>query len=139
MAIGYVLAKDDPYCAIDLERCRDPLDGAINPWALEIMEQLNCYTELSPSGTGVHIFMKGVLSGSGHKRNDVEIYDTQRYMTLRGAYLPGRVRLMLRSVERSPAWTRLWGWLLTPDEPVVKGDRIWHGRKEDGPENRSNS
>src|SRR4051794_22911869 len=41
---------------IDLDKCRDPETGAIEPWALRIIELFDSYTEVSPSGTGVKIF-----------------------------------------------------------------------------------
>jgi hypothetical protein len=40
---------------IDLDTCRSA-DGAIEPWALEVVQRLNSYTEISPSGTGAKIF-----------------------------------------------------------------------------------
>lgn len=40
---------------IDLDRCRAP-DGALTPWASELIDRFLSYTEVSPSGTGVKIF-----------------------------------------------------------------------------------
>ena len=40
---------------IDLDTCRDA-DGTITPWALEVVERLASYTEVSPSGAGVKVF-----------------------------------------------------------------------------------
>src|SRR5689334_24108046 len=37
----------------DLDGCRDPETGEIKPWGLEVIRDLNAYTETSPSGTGV--------------------------------------------------------------------------------------
>ena len=31
-------------------------DGKLDEWAQEIVDELDSYTELSPSGTGIHIF-----------------------------------------------------------------------------------
>ncbi len=48
-----------PYIGIDLDNCRNPETGEIAPWALRFIRELNSYTEVSPSGCGVHIWIKG--------------------------------------------------------------------------------
>src|SRR5215471_3794423 len=35
--IGFVLTPTDPFLGIDLDKCRDPLSGSIQPWAQEII------------------------------------------------------------------------------------------------------
>jgi primase-polymerase (primpol)-like protein len=57
--VGFVFSSDDPYVGIDLDGCRNPQTGYIEPWALEIVRRLNSYTEISRSGTGLHIIAKG--------------------------------------------------------------------------------
>jgi putative DNA primase/helicase len=52
--IGYVFSADDPYTGIDLDKCRNPDTGAAQRWALDIVNQLDSYTEPSPGGTGHH-------------------------------------------------------------------------------------
>jgi hypothetical protein len=42
---------------VDLDACRDPASGAIEGWALAIIEGLDSYTEISPSGTGAKVFL----------------------------------------------------------------------------------
>lgn len=37
---------------VDLDSCRDPESGAIEPWARDVLALLGTYTEVSPSGTG---------------------------------------------------------------------------------------
>ena len=57
--IGILLGRYSPrynLCGVDLDECRDPETGALEPWAKEIIERFNSYTEVSPSGTGVKIF-----------------------------------------------------------------------------------
>src|SRR5437016_3010925 len=58
VGIGYVFSENDPYIGIDLDGCRDPETGKLEPWAVEIVERLDSYAEASPSGTGVHIIVK---------------------------------------------------------------------------------
>jgi putative DNA primase/helicase len=91
--IGYEFSYYDPYCGIDLDHCRDPETGQITPWAWEIIKQFNSYTEISPSGTGVHIIIEGKLPlGANHQKNlegggKIEIYDCLRYFTVTGILL----------------------------------------------------
>lgn len=50
--------------AIDIDNCRDPKTGRVKPWAMKIVRRLRSYTEVSPSGTGLHIFVEGKWPGS---------------------------------------------------------------------------
>jgi putative DNA primase/helicase len=45
------------YIALDLDDCI--VDGEIAPWAQDILVECDSYAEFSPSGTGIHILMKG--------------------------------------------------------------------------------
>jgi putative DNA primase/helicase len=65
--IGYVLEPRLPlvvdeeiyYVVTDLDDCRDPETGGIEPWAEEIVDEQGTFAELSPSGTGVHLIGHG--------------------------------------------------------------------------------
>lgn len=85
--IGFVVSKEDPYLVVDLDHCRNPETGIIEPWARDIIKKLNSYSEISPSGSGVHIFSKGELPGPGNKKGDFEIYQENRYITVTGHHL----------------------------------------------------
>jgi putative DNA primase/helicase len=41
---------------VDLDTCRNPATGTLEPWAHEIADCFSSYTEISPSGTGAKIF-----------------------------------------------------------------------------------
>jgi primase-polymerase (primpol)-like protein len=69
---------------IDLDKCRNPETGAIEPWAWESVHDLNTYTEVSPSGRGLRAFLLGKLPPSGRKKGPVEMYETARYVTVTG-------------------------------------------------------
>src|SRR5262249_7521773 len=61
---------------IDLDKCRDPQTGAIQPWAGLIVSEVDSYTEVSPSGTGLRIVARGRKPDRERSRNGpVEIYD----------------------------------------------------------------
>ena len=48
---------------------------------------MDSYTEISPSGKGVHIFVKGELPPKGRKHGDIEMYDSGRFFTVTGKHL----------------------------------------------------
>lgn len=79
--IGYVFAEDDPYVGVDLDDCLEN-DAAV-PWAQTIIESLHSYTEISPSGSGVKIWVKGSIPSSV-KTAQVEIYNRARFFTVTG-------------------------------------------------------
>jgi putative DNA primase/helicase len=70
--IGFVFSANDPYVGIDLDNCRNPETGEIAPRALQIMRLLNSFTEISPSGRGLHIFVRGKLPPGGNRKDGVE-------------------------------------------------------------------
>ena len=81
--IGFVLGA--PYTGIDLDHCRDSETGDIEPWAEEIVDSIDSYTEISPSGTGLHLIVRGTLPTNGRRRTGkIEMYDAGRYFTITG-------------------------------------------------------
>jgi hypothetical protein len=87
--VGFEFSADDPYTGIDLDKCRDPETGIIKPWAQAIIDRLVSYTEISPSGSGVHILIKGKVPPGGNRKGKVEMYSQARYFTMTGHHLEG--------------------------------------------------
>ncbi len=85
--IGFQLG--DSYIGVDLDGCRDPVTGDVEPWAQIIINGLHSYTEVSPSGTGIHILAKGTLPPGGRKKAPIEMYCTGRFLTMTGEHLDG--------------------------------------------------
>ena len=65
--IGFEFATGGGLVGIDLDHVANPHTGEIQPWALEIVQRLDSYTEYSPSGTGLHIFVHGDIPEAGRK------------------------------------------------------------------------
>ncbi len=87
--IGFVLTTADPYTGIDIDHCADADTGELTPEAQEIVRALASYTEYSPSGTGVHIFIRGALRpGMSNRKDGIEIYTTGRFLTITGHRVP---------------------------------------------------
>src|SRR5215217_8579822 len=87
--IGFVFSKDDPFCGVDLDGCLDPKTGELEGWARQIVEELDSYTEISPSGTGVHILMRATIPDGRNRKGRFEAYDRGRYFTVSGKHLAG--------------------------------------------------
>lgn len=113
--IGFVFAPSDPYTGIDLDKCRDAATGAIQPWAQRLIERFSSYTEVSPSGTGVHILVRATLPGPGKKKNRpegpgvVEMYDRARYFTITGQLVGTVTAIEARGEAVSDVYMRLGG------------------------------
>lgn len=84
--IGVVLGGG--IVGIDLDGCRDA-EGNLTPAAQAIVGRFGSFTEISPSGTGVHIYILGKKPGpscrvAGPDFKQIEIYDAGRYFAVTG-------------------------------------------------------
>ena len=82
--IGYEF--DGDVYGIDLDHVIDG-NGVLTSQAQEIVDKLNSYTEISPSGTGLHIFVSAPDAEIiCHRKKDffLEIYNEKRYFTVTG-------------------------------------------------------
>lgn len=88
--IGFVFTAEDPYCGVDLD---DAYDGdAVKVWAQNAVVDLESYTEVSPSRTGLKIFVRARKPGPRCRAvfngGAVEIYDRARFFAVTGRVLP---------------------------------------------------
>jgi primase-polymerase (primpol)-like protein len=83
--IGFVFSSGDPFAGIDLDDCRNPETGELEEWAVKIVEDFGGYAEVSQSGTGVHIIVKG--KAPNKKRGKVEAYSLERFFAMTGQVL----------------------------------------------------
>ena len=82
--ISFVLDQGDGLVGIDLDNCVD--NGSIEDWANDWIQTLDSYTEISPSGTGLRIFIKGEVASS-KKEGNIEVYGHNKPLTLTGNHL----------------------------------------------------
>jgi len=94
--IGFVFTAEDPFVGIDLDGCRDPQTGAVEPWGQEIIDQLDSYTEVSPSGAGIHVIAIATLPDGGRRKGRIEMYDQDRFFCTTGQVADGAPRAVAR-------------------------------------------
>jgi putative DNA primase/helicase len=88
--LGFMLSPDQlPLTLIDLDHCYDKKARQItSPQAQEIVRQTASYTEVSPSGDGLHILAYGTLPTQSGLHTDIEMYDHGRYFTVTTNRIP---------------------------------------------------
>ncbi len=89
--LGYVFTEGSGIIGVDIDHCLDG-EGNLNETARAITEKYPTYTEISPSGTGLHLFYHGAeMPGKGNKNSTsaVEMYASARYFTMTGKQLAG--------------------------------------------------
>lgn len=86
--VGFVF-DGNGIVGIDLDHCL--VDGKVSDKFTPLLTTLKTYTEVSPSGTGLHLFIrcKEKPYDKGRKRNDFEIYSDDRYFTITGVPFDG--------------------------------------------------
>jgi hypothetical protein len=91
--IGFCVGEDDDLIGIDIDDCRDAETGEIDEPIEDVIESVGSYTEVSPSGTGLRIFVRGewplesnqtdILPGDA----ELEVYEWGRYLTVTGYHV----------------------------------------------------
>ena len=93
--IGRVFTPEDFCTGIDLDNSLDDA-GQLMPWAEEIYRKVPSYAEISPSGSGVKMWIGGRLDSDGRERGGkkkkpyigvgtgLEVYDRGRFFTMTG-------------------------------------------------------
>jgi primase-polymerase (primpol)-like protein len=120
--IGYVFSADDPYTGIDLDDCIDIANARIDPEAKEIVRRFSTYCEISPSGTGLKLILRGELPGGGNRKGNIELYDRNRFFCLTGQpyiQLVGqRPGFSPRRIANRPRTLRRFHAELFPQKPI---------------------
>lgn len=82
--IGFVFSKYDSFIGIDLDDCFVEEERVLNPKSARIVRMLDSYTEISPSGKGLHIIIKSRNKHeiAGMRKPGFEVYPTGRFFTV---------------------------------------------------------
>ena len=113
--VGFVFTADDGLVGIDLDGCIGD-DGELVPSARGIIESIDSYTEVSPSGRGVKIFVQGAKPAGARCRSkaiegfkEAEVYSEGRFFTVTGRHVAGTPRAVNgRQPQIEALCARLW-------------------------------
>ena len=86
LGIGFVLTTADPYTCVDLDHCVDE-HGEVSDQTRLILSLLSGYVELSPSGSGLHIWIRSDVP-INRRTAGIEIYSSRRWITMTGRHNP---------------------------------------------------
>ena len=122
VGIGFVMTSADGLVGIDLDHCING-DGEIADWAAKIVRDCASYTERSPSGTGLRIFVRGTWPTDGNHSGNLEVYEAKHFLSFTGSRLEDSPTTVNEAQE---ALDRLWEDLSTgdPSKTVEVGDLI---------------
>jgi len=120
--LAYVFSVDDPFCGFDLDDCLD--EGGQLLWGADLLETLDSYCEISPSGRGLKLIVcgkkpayarcKAPWNGGG----TIEIYDQRRLFAITGQRFAGtNPEIVDRQTELDALCRQLWGSLHPPAQP----------------------
>jgi hypothetical protein len=126
--IGYVFTVASGVVGVDIDHCIE--DGELTDAAYQLVSAFDSYTEISPSGTGLHIFVTGTIPHS-IKTPEIEIYNEMRYFTVTG----NRVRhtrheIMPRQAELDAVFVTFGGSFDDDPLPDLRGKE--NGRRHNG-------
>lgn len=113
--LGFCFAEGDNLVGIDLDKCLEYVDGhcVLSDWASEITLQfMDTWTELTPSGRGLHMWCHGISRSTFKKEPGIEVYDytSPRYFTVTGqAFNRHPIRNMQSEID----------WLVDKYAPLV--------------------
>jgi putative DNA primase/helicase len=112
-AIGFVFSKDDSFFVVDCDHVIDPETGEIDPAAADVIYALDSYTEVSCSGTGVHVVGHGTKPEyAGCKSSKlgfgIEVYDSARFVVMTGERMTEVTGVKDRQDELLSLCRKLW-------------------------------
>ncbi len=120
--VGIAVTEGCGLVGVDFDRCLTA--DALDPRVVSAVRSLNSYTEWSPSGVGIRVFVGGTLP-VGHVAPWVELYPAGRYLTVTGHLLHRAPRTIESRQDALDALVHQ----ITP-EPPLTGRGGSHGSQQ---------
>jgi hypothetical protein len=137
--VGYVISDADPFVGVDLDDCLES-ETVPKPWARGIVARFyDTYTEISPSGRGLKLFVRARLPANVGKIiiregkeavGGVEMYGHARFFTVTGHafnHSPLQIEEHAADILELYKWARGSGRRV--GYPVSANSRIPYGRQ----------
>lgn len=124
--IGFVFTAGDPFVGVDLDNCFDE-SGNLRDDARRAVDELQSFTEKSPSGKGLHIICKGELPGAGHCDNKAgrEMYREGRFFTITAEVVEGLGTVKAGGAALKTLYSDWFGQSASNDASHTVGDMEW--------------
>lgn len=87
--VGFAFLPGDGLIGIDIDGAIDPDTGEVSELCQRVISAAASYTELSPSGKGVHIIVAGETATNKHDSIGLEVFCGRQYFTCTGATWAG--------------------------------------------------
>jgi len=104
--LGFAFLPGDGLIGIDVDKAIDPATGEIAEHCLEIINRCGSYTELSPSGTGVHVIVHGETETFKDNGVGVEVFCGRQFFTVTGNVHGWGGRQVEPITDDTVAWLR---------------------------------
>jgi primase-polymerase (primpol)-like protein len=115
--VGLVLGAG--LTGVDFDHVREVQTGVVATDVMAMVALLDSYTEVSPSGDGLHVLVRGTLPPGRRRRGYVEMYDGGRFFTLTGRHVVGTPRLLEeRTAELAQLHAQLFAATASGNERV---------------------
>jgi Protein of unknown function (DUF3987) len=124
--LGFCLTVNDPYSIVDLDDAKGDKD--VTARQISVFEKLDSYSEISPSGNGLHIIVRGKVP-TAKRFSNIEIYSQDRYMTMTGDVHGNKTLIHDRQDELTQLWEQMGG--NKASQPIVSGDNKDYGTDEE--------
>ena len=90
-SIGIALGKDLGLTIVDFDKIIAKLGDPWPSWVLNIVEDLDSYTEISASGRGLHVLAWGAVpSNLNRQKPQIEIHDSDKMFAISTNFFEGR-------------------------------------------------
>jgi hypothetical protein len=113
--VGRVIRATEDLVGVDLDKCLNPETGELTAWAAQLIWRLDSYAEVSPSLTGVKVWLRAPSITRAHVKPGLEIYPRGRYFTVTGNVFGGVKGIETRDEELAA--------IITEEFPRVDRDR----------------
>lgn len=118
--IGFELGAADNlsgYTVVDLDHVLT--NGQPSSEDEEIVRMLGSYTEISQSGEGLHIFVRGKKPGERCKNDHIEMYDRNRFIAMTGNLYGNQSNIMTRTESISNFYFHEFGSDKNFEKPAI--------------------